>query len=63
MPYTFGASNKTESQKLHSFNIFCKYRVQLSTDYVYSVMQKSLDTTGNMLNFKCQVTSVLLGTY
>jgi len=25
MPYTFGASNKTESQKLHSVNIFCKY--------------------------------------
>lgn len=63
VPYTFRASNKTESQKLHSFNIFCKYQVQLSSDYVYSVMQNSLDTRGNMLNFKHQVTSVLLCMY
>jgi len=63
MPYTFGASNKTESQKLHSFNIFWKYRVQLNTDYVYIVMQRSLDTRGNILNFKCQVMSVLLCVY
>jgi hypothetical protein len=63
MPFTFGASNKTESQNLQSFNIFCKCWVQLITDYVYSVMQKLLDTRGNMLNFKCQVTSLLLCMY
>ena len=36
---------------------------QLSTDYVYSVMQKSLDSRGNILSLKCQVTSVLLCMY
>jgi len=63
MPYILELLTKQKVKSYTVLTFFCKCWIQLSTDYIYSVMQKLLDTRSNMLSFKHQVTSLLLCMY